>query len=289
MTATATCAAPTRTTARQREELVRAHLPLVGHLVRETLSRLPAHVNRDDLTSAAMAALATAAAGFDPARGTPFAAFATTRVRGALLDELRGADWASRSVRARARRIDGATQALTASLGRTPTPAEVAEALGTSVEELRTSGDDVHRAMVLSLQGFTTAAAEDLAPDGAPGPEELLLHREQIGYLHEAVAALPDRLRHVVRAYFFDNQQMATIAADLGVTESRVSQLRAEALTLLRDGLNTQLDPERVAAPAKPAGCAARRRHAYYAAVAGGNTLRSRLSHTTALGVPVAA
>ena len=83
------------------EVLVRGHLPLVGHLVREMLGRLPAHVSREDLVSAGMAALATAARSFDPTRGTPFGSFATTRIRGALLDELRGLDWASRSVRSR--------------------------------------------------------------------------------------------------------------------------------------------------------------------------------------------
>src|SRR2546423_24631 len=82
-----TCA---KTQTRALEDLVRAHLPLVGHLVRELLGRVPAHVSRDDLVSAGMAALAGAAKSFDAGRGTPFSAFATARVRGALLDELRG-------------------------------------------------------------------------------------------------------------------------------------------------------------------------------------------------------
>ena len=85
MTATASCPAHTA----RHEDLVRAHLPLAGHLVRETLSRLPAHVDRDDLTSAAVAALAAAAAGHDPARGVPFAAVASARIRGGLIDALR--------------------------------------------------------------------------------------------------------------------------------------------------------------------------------------------------------
>src|SRR3954470_5431387 len=100
-----TCA---KTQTRALEDLVRAHLPLVGHLVREMLGRLPAHVSREDLVSAGMAALAGAAKSFDPSRGIPFGSFSTTRIRGALLDELRGLDWASRSVRARARRVDTA-------------------------------------------------------------------------------------------------------------------------------------------------------------------------------------
>ena len=268
------------------DDLVRSHLPLVGHLVRELLSRVPAHISREDLLSAGMAALATAAQSFDPERGIPFGAFAATRVRGALLDELRSLDWASRSVRCRSRRIDEAEQRLTAALGRTPTRQELAEALGMGVQELVSADDDVQRAMVLSLQGFAAGTAEDLVRDRAAGPEDLILHRERIGYLHDAIAALPEWLRAVVTAYFFDERPMAEIAAELGVTESRVSQLRAEALGLLRDGLNTQLDPELVTGQAKPAGCVARRRETYYAAVAAGD-LHSRLAMTNLLALPV--
>ena len=281
---TATAIAPTATP-RQLDDLVRSHLPLVGHLVRELLSRVPAHVGRDDLVSAGMAALATAAKSYDPARGTSFSAFASVRIRGALLDELRGLDWASRSVRGRARRIDAAEQELTAALGRTPTRTELAEVLGVAVDELDAANDDVQRAMVLSLQGFAAGTAEDLVTERTPGPEDLILHRERIGYLHDAIEALPERLRTVVTAYFFDERPMAEIAAELGVTESRVSQLRGEALVLLREGLNSQLDPELVTTPARPDGCVARRRAAYQAAVAGAGDLTSRLAKTNLFGL----
>ncbi|GIJ50839.1 RNA polymerase sigma factor [Virgisporangium aliadipatigenens] len=274
--------------AKNVEELVRSHLPLVGHLVREMLSRLPAHVSREDLVSAGMAALATAAQSFDPERGTPFGGFATARIRGALLDELRGLDWASRSVRSRARRLDTATQQLTATLGRTPTEAELAESLGVAVSEIKAVGEDVQRAVVLSLQGFAAGTAEDLVPERAAGPEDVLVHREKVGYLHHAIEALPDRLRQVIEGYFFAERQMTDIAAELGVTESRVSQLRAEALVLLKDGLNTYLDPELVESPDRPGGCVARRREAYYAQIAARGDLRSRLALTDLQGMPLA-
>src|SRR4051812_30031163 len=83
--------------------LVTESLPLVGYLVSEMIGRVPAHVSRDDLTSAALAALAFAARGFDPSRGVPFGRFASSRIRGAIIDELRSNDWASRSVRSKAR------------------------------------------------------------------------------------------------------------------------------------------------------------------------------------------
>jgi len=272
---------------RELEDLIREHLPLVGHLVRQTLGRLPAHVSREDLVSAGMAALAMAAQNYDPERGIPFGGFATTRIRGALLDELRGLDWASRSVRSRARRLEAAQQQLTGTLGRTPSQAELAEALGVAVDEIKSVDEDVQRAVVLSLQGFAAGTAEDLVPERAAGPEDLLVHREKVGYLHNAIAALPDRLRRVVEAYFFEELPMADIAAEFNVTESRVSQLRAEALVLLRDGLNAHLEPDLVATPDRPGGCVARRREAYYAEINAQGTLHSRLAYTDHSGMPL--
>src|SRR4051794_41723476 len=96
--------AATKTVSRQQESMIRENMALVGHMVREMLFKVPPHVHRDDLASAGYASLVTAAKSFDSERGIPFGRFAAVRVRGALLDELRGMDWASRSVRARARR-----------------------------------------------------------------------------------------------------------------------------------------------------------------------------------------
>jgi RNA polymerase sigma factor for flagellar operon FliA len=271
---------------RRREDIVQAHMPLVGHLVREMLARVPAHVNRDDLLSAGYAALVHAARGFDAERGVPFGRFAAARVRGALLDELRGLDWASRSVRQRARRTDTARQELTAELGRTPTIQEVAARLGCTVEDIETADDDVQRAVVFSLQGFATAGADDMVTEPSAGPEEMLIRRERLGYLKHAVDALPERLRAVVQGYFFEERPMAEIATELGVTESRVSQLRAEALSLMRDGLNTHLDPAIAAETPPKEGCVARRRAAYYDQIAGTGDLRARLAVTGPDGLP---
>ncbi len=274
---------------RRHEDIVRANMPLVGHLVREMLARVPAHVNRDDLLSAGYAALVAAARGFDQERGVPFPRFAAARVRGALLDELRGLDWASRSVRQRARKTDSAREELTAELGRTPTVRELAERLGCTVEDVENAADDVQRAAVFSLQGFATATADDIVTEPGAGPEEMLIRRERLGYLRHAVDALPDRLRVVVEGYFFSERPMAEIADELGVSESRVSQLRAEALVLLRDGLNTHLDPALAAENPPKEGCVARRRAAYYERIASRGTLRSRLALTGPDGLPVAA
>jgi RNA polymerase sigma factor FliA len=273
---------------RRREDTVRKHMPLVGHLVREMLARVPAHVSRDDLLSAGYTALVAAARTFDEERGVPFPRFAAARIRGALLDELRGLDWASRSVRQKARRTDSARQALTAELGRIPTVAEVADRLGCRVEDIESADDDVHRAVLFSLQGFAATTVDELVTEPGAGPEELLLRRERLGYLRHAVDVLPERLRAVIIGCFFEERPMADIAAELGVTDSRVSQLRSEALGLLRDGLNAHLDPALAATPVRD-GCVARRRAAYYDRIQERGTLQSRLAVTGVDGLPVAA
>ena len=250
------------------DELITSHMPLVGHIVRETMGRLPAHVNRDDLTSAGLTALVQAGQGFDADRGVPFARYAATRIRGAILDELRSVDWASRSVRRRARDLDETRSRLANALGRVPSNEEVASAAGMSVDEIAANDEDIARAQVLSLQGSQeTTYAETLA-SVTPSPDELLEHRERLTYLMEAVAELPERLRIVVREYFLAERPMAEIAEALGVSESRVSQMRAEAMVLLKDAMNSQLDPDLVPEAARPDGCAARRRESYFAAVA---------------------
>jgi RNA polymerase sigma factor FliA len=282
MSAAATAA---KTVTRAQETLIRDNMALVGHMVRETLFKVPAHVHRDDLASAGYAALVTAAQSFDETRGIPFGRFAAMRVRGALLDELRSMDWATRSVRARARRADTARQDLTAKLGRTPTQPELAELLGVGVSELAGMDDDVQRAAVLSLQGFTAGAADDMVTETSLNPEEMLLHRERIGYLHDAVAVLPERLRFVVEASYLQERPLSEVAAELGVTESRVSQLRTEALALLKDGLTTHMDQQEAAGTKD--GVVARRRAAYAAQIAGRSTMATRLAVTDATGAQI--
>lgn len=251
-----------------REELITSTMPLVGHIVREMAGRVPTHVSRDDLTSAGLVALVQAAHSFESDRGVPFTRYAATRIRGALLDELRSIDWASRSVRRRARDLDDTRHRMAAALGRVPTNTEVAGALGLSVEEVVANSDDVTRAQVLSLQGAPDDSLDELLPPDTATPEQHAEHRERLTYMVEAVAELPERLRVVVSDYFLAERPMAEIAADLGVSESRVSQMRAEALSLLREVLHRELEPDLVAPVARPEGCATRRREAYFSAVA---------------------
>lgn len=250
------------------ETLIVGHMALVGHIVRETMARVPSHVDRDDLTSAGLAALVQAGHGFDSSRGVPFPRYAATRIRGAIVDELRSIDWASRSVRRRARDLDATRSRLASTLGRPATDAEVGTVTGLSLTEVVANDEDVARAQVLSLNAAEDSSLGETLVSATPSPEAQLEHRERLTYLTEAIAELPERLRHVVEQYFLAERPMAEIAETLGVSESRVSQIRAEALVLLRDALNHELEPDLVEPHARPDGCAAQRREAYFAAVA---------------------
>jgi RNA polymerase sigma factor for flagellar operon FliA len=255
--------------------LITQNLPLVGHLARETAARLPRHLGTDDLIGAGSLALVQAAHAFDPSLGVPFNRFANTRVRGAMIDQMRQRDWATRSLRSRARAIATATEHLTAGLGRAPSDTELASASGLSEAELREVRAGTDRAVVLSLD---PVAAEDEGlgagvVDGAPRPEEALIAAERMGYLRDAIAELPERLRDVVTSYYLQQQPLTEIAERLGVTQSRASQLRSEGLDLLREALQTLWD----STPSGPAqatgdpggpGVRARRRDAYVQAVA---------------------
>jgi RNA polymerase sigma factor FliA len=260
------------------EDLVRRTLPLVGHIARDMASRVPGHVHREDLMSAGMLGLAQAAAAYDSERGVSFSAYAATRIRGAIVDELRSLDWASRSVRRRARQVDEARNSLAVTLGRVPNDAEIASALGIGVAELAAHEEDLTRASVMSLDGYDDTTLGEVLPSGGPTPAEVLEQRERVSYLQDAVEELPERLRVVVQGYFFDDLPMADIAERLGVTESRVSQLRAEAVALMRGALHASLDPELATRPERPTGCAARRKEAYYASVASHRSYSSRLT-----------
>jgi len=259
------------------DDLVRRHLPLVQYAVNELASRVPRHVSRADLVSAGMVGLAQAARSYDAGRGVSFDRYASQRIRGALLDELRSRDWASRTVRAKARAVTAATDQLTANLGRSPTKAEIAERAGLDVRAVDDLADDVHRAVVLNYDSLMVSGdGEGILPADHETPEATLLERERTAYLIDAVAALPDRLRRVIVGYFFEELPMVELAKEFGVSESRISQMRAEALALMKDGMNSQLEPDLVVEH-RPEGRVAKRKAAYYATVSTRSDFRSRL------------
>ena len=251
--------------------LVIENMPLVGYHVNAMLGRVPSYVCRSDLVSAGAFALVRAARGYDETTGVPFARYASLRIKGALIDELRAMDWVSRGARRWARQVTEVADQLTAALGRAPLRDELAGAMGVGVEEID-HARSAAEVRVLSIDGYDGAIAESVVSTGV-GPEESLLADERLTFLRAGVSSLPGRLRLVVEELFFHDRAVADLAEEMGVTQSRISQLRTEALGLLKDGMNASLDPDLVPAADRPEGVAERRRRAYFAEVAARATI----------------
>lgn len=235
-----------------REEaavLIQSHLPLVRKVVASAAANYPSHADRDELVQAGALGLVECAYRFEPERGVPFERWAALRIRGAIVDSLRAADFAPRSVRAASREVESTRERLTGDLGRVPTAVELAAELGMSARELGNVEEGVHRALVLSLDaptgeddGATVTLGDSIQEMSDGDPLAAISDRETQVYLHDAIAALPERLRTVVIAYFLDGANSAEIAEQLGVTESRVSQMRSEAVSLLRAAMGNHLN-----------------------------------------------
>ncbi len=216
--------------------------------------------------SAGAMALVRAARSFDATKGVPFARYASLRVRGALVDELRSMDWLSRGERRRARAASEATDALTSQLGRTPSRDEVAQAMGVSVHEVLTARADAET-RVLSIDAFDGAVGAGIV-DSTIGPLDALVSAERIEYLRAGIECLPEKLAYVVEQLFFHDRPVAELAEEMGLTRSRISQLRSEALGLLKEGLESNLDADAAPKVDPKEGVVQRRRKAYSAAIA---------------------
>jgi RNA polymerase sigma factor for flagellar operon FliA len=219
--------------ARARDHLVLSHAPLVRYLALRKVRELPTHVDVEDLVACGLAALVAAVDRFDPAKGATFEQYAWIRVSGAIVDELRGQDWAPRSVRRVAREIERARDRLTSRTGRSPSDRELAAELGIQLSELRERLGDVDRASVVSLStpvrgagdGDTDIADTIEAPTGMHDPELALVSAQRGDALRAVIAGLSDRERTVLALVHVHRLTGTEIGRELGVTESRVSQI----------------------------------------------------------------
>ncbi len=260
---------------------IQENLPLVKHVVLQVAIHFPRYVDRDELARAGALGLVEAARRYDESRGVPFERFAARRIRGAILDAVRSADWAPRSVRTLGRRLEQVEQRLATGLGRAPSPDDVAEALGMTRGELARLQDRIFRSVVLALEHVVTTVEDDelslgdiLADRTVAEPSEALESRELLGYMRDAVGLLPERHRTVIVGYFLEGRSSLELAVRLGVTESRISQVRSEALTMLREGIEAQFAP----AEPQPVGRAARRKASYAGAIGVASSWRNRLT-----------
>ena len=224
----------------RRDELVMAHIDLVRSLAGQVGRRLPSHVERSELVSVGLMGLLDAAERYQPALGVPFDAFARRRIHGAILDALRRLDRAPRSVRRLKRNLDRTLNDLRHRLGREPVEAEIAASLGVSIDEYDRMLDDLSVAD-LSVPRGSVADDSDrllrLAVDGDVSPHAQLEHRELLAHLAEAIGELPARERQILALSYREDLTLAEIGAVVGVGESRVCQLRTQAIARLRSRL----------------------------------------------------
>lgn len=220
----------------ERNRLIVENLPLVGYLASETHARAT-HIPREDLASVGALALVTAADAFDASLGVPFGAYARRRILGAFADEMRSMDWASRGVRRRIKETLAVSDTLAAALRRAPTVAEIATAMATSEQEVIEALADAAR----SVSSLDDGRDLDLVAD-VPLPEESAVVAERRTVLEHAVAALPERMRLIIRAVYIEERPVKDVAEELGVSHSAVSQQRAEAVRLLRDAMERYFD-----------------------------------------------
>ena len=225
-----------------RDELITECLPLVKFIAHRIYSRLPAHVDVDDLIHSGILGLIDAVKKFEPDRNVKFKTYAEQRIRGAILDGLRDLDWVPRSLRRKKKDIETAYHLLEQQHGRAASDEEVAAHLGLTLEDLQHSLDDLKG---VTLGTFMDAGengdGENLIsfvpdPDGE-NPHILLQTREVKTILKIAVDRLPTKERFVVQLYYFDELTMKEIGTLLNITESRVSQLHTKAMLRLRGKL----------------------------------------------------
>ncbi|GAA1498234.1 sigma-70 family RNA polymerase sigma factor [Paeniglutamicibacter kerguelensis] len=241
-----------------RNQLVVENLPLVGYLAAEMCAKAT-HLSREDLASVGAIALITAAEAFDPKIGVPFGAYARRRIVGAFADDMRSNDWATRGARKRITETRTIQATLTAAMGRTPTVAELSEAMGKDQESTIAALTDSARTVV----GIDDAMNDYLSSNNLT-PEESVLEVESVLVVREAVAALPENLRMVIERIYFQGSTVKELAAEMGITHSAVSQRRTSAVKLLQEGLQKNYMPEVSPVPsAALTRAAAQRRDAY--------------------------
>ena len=233
---------------RARERLVVAYSPLVKYVAGRMASSLPSHVEEADLISYGLLGLIGAIERYEPEREIKFETFAVSRIKGAIIDELRSLDWVPRSVRARAREIEKAHASLENDLQRSPTEEELAKKLDIDLEELRDALLEIANSSILALDDLWTVAdpgggqislLDTIHDPHAVDPQQEIDATELKNRLADAIESLPDRERLVIALYYYESLTLREIGEVLGVTESRVSQLHTKAVIGLRSNLQT--------------------------------------------------
>ncbi|MFF7446901.1 MULTISPECIES: RNA polymerase sigma factor WhiG [unclassified Streptomyces] len=227
---------------RLREQLILHYSPLVKYVAGRVSVGLPPNVEQADFVSSGVFGLIDAIEKFDIDREIKFETYAITRIRGAMIDELRALDWIPRSVRQKARNVERAYATLEARLRRTPSELEVAGEMGVAVDELHAVFSQLSLANVVALEellhvggeGDRLSLMDTLEDTAADNPVEVAEDRELRRFLARAINTLPEREKTVVTLYYYEGLTLAEIGNVLGVTESRVSQIHTKSVLQLR-------------------------------------------------------
>jgi RNA polymerase sigma factor FliA len=228
-----------------RDALILEHLPQIKYIAQRISTKLPSHVELNDLVSAGILGLLDAIEKFDPNRGVKFKTYAELRIKGAILDSLRNLDWAPRSLRKKSKDLERVYREIEQRLGRPATEKEVCEAMEISLDEFYELVDQIKG---LNLGSFQEMSGKDeeknseplvkYVPDAPQLDPFFVFHKSEIqGIMSMAIDTLPKKERMVVSLYYYDELTMKEIGKVLGVNESRVSQLHTKAMLRLRTKL----------------------------------------------------
>ena len=221
--------------------MLKQYGPLVRRLAHQMIAKLPANVELDDLIQVGMIGLNDALGRFDAGQGVQFETFATQRIRGAMLDELRGGDWMSRGDRRHQRSIESAVHKLEQKLQRAPSESEIADEMGMMLADYQELLGKVRGTQLFHLEDLSGDGGDEFldrhVADEAANPLAMLQDLRMREALVEAIGRLPEREQYVMSMYYEQDMNLKEIAAVLGVTESRVCQLHSQSIARLRSKL----------------------------------------------------
>jgi RNA polymerase sigma factor for flagellar operon FliA len=225
-----------------KDEAYRRYAPLMKYVVDRVASNIPKYVERDDLLNAAALGLFDALDKYDTSKGTKFETYAVWRIRGAVLDELRAMDWASRSVRRKARHIETMTRDLDQRLGRAASDEELADALDVSGNEMARLLDEVRGVVLLSLnqpagdseEGNSGGLAEVIEDPAGNSALDEIERMQMSDVLLDVISLLSEQEKLVLALYYYEEMTLKEIGQTLDISESRVSQIHTKAISRLK-------------------------------------------------------
>jgi len=223
-----------------RTALIKQYQPLVRRLAHYMMAKLPASVEVDDLIQVGLIGLADALSRFEASQGVQFETFATQRIRGAMLDELRGNDWMSRGSRKSQKEIETTMRKLEHRLGRSPMESEIATEMGLSLAEYQILLGKVRGTQLVYLEDMSRTSEDDdnyldrHVADNEADPVNMLRDHRLRESLVAAIKSLPEREQYIMSMYYEQDMNLKEIAAVLDVTESRVCQLHSQSIARLR-------------------------------------------------------